>query len=189
MTLTTLALGRMTWPKQIAAAVAGSALIAVAAQISVPFFPVPMTLQTLAVLAIGLAFGPTLAAATVVLYLLEGLAGLPVFTGMRNGVAFAGPTAGFLVGFVAMAWIAGQAAGRGLVAMIAAALLASAVLYVFGLAWPFAVAGAVGIEAGWASMDAGAMLGAFMYPFLLGDAVKAVLAALLVAGGATLLRR
>ena len=189
MTLTNLALGQMTVPKQIGAAIAGSALIAVAAQISVPFFPVPMTLQTLAVLMIGLAFGPTLAVATVVLYLLEGLAGLPVFTGMKNGVAFAGPTAGFLIGFVAMAWIAGQAAGRGLTAMIGAALLASAVLYVFGLAWPFAIAGILGVEAGWASMSTDAMLRAFMYPFLLGDALKAVLAATIVAGGAMLLRR
>lgn len=189
MTLTSMALGPMTLPKQAAAAVAGSLLIAVAAQVSVPFFPVPMTLQTLAVLTVGLAFGWRLGAATVVLYLAEGAAGLPVFAGLRNGVAFAGPTAGFLVGFVAMAAIAGLAAGRGLLAMAGAALVASAALYAFGLAWPLAVAGALGIEGGWVGMTGRPLLEAFMLPFLLGDAVKAVLAALIVAGGMRALRR
>ena len=73
--------------------------------------------------------------------------------------------------------------------MTGAALAASAVLYAFGLAWPFAVAGLVGIEAGWASLAPDALLGAFMWPFLPGDAVKAVLAALVVSGTATVLRR
>ena len=88
----------------------GSALIAVAAQVQVPMIPVPMTLQTLAVLLVGLSLGARMGAATLIAYLAEGAAGLPVFAGGANGVALAGPTAGFLFGFVGMAWIAGLAA-------------------------------------------------------------------------------
>ena len=189
MTSTTLALGERRWPVQVAAVIAGTALIALAARVTVPFFPVPMTLQTLAILTIGLLYGPRLGAATLLAYLAEGAAGLPVFAGGNATAAFVGPTAGFLVGFVAMAAIAGLAAGRGLAVMVGAALAASAVLYVFGLAWPFAVASAVGIQAGWASLAPDAMLGAFMTPFLLGDAVKAVLAALIASGTLAALRR
>ncbi|UWQ20675.1 biotin transporter BioY [Jannaschia sp. W003] len=189
MTLTSMALGQMNWTKRAALAVAGSVLIALAAQVSVPFYPVPMTLQTLAVLFVGLAFGARMGAATVALYLAEGLAGLPVFANGMNGVAFAGPTAGFLVGFVAMAAIAGLAAGRGLAAMIGAALVASAVLYVFGLAWPMGVAGALGVGVWGQDLATGELLGAFMTPFLLGDAIKAVLAAVIVAGGVKALHR
>ena len=189
MTLTGLALGRMTWTKQVAAVVAGSAFIAIAAQVAVPFFPVPMTLQTLAVLAVGLAYGSRLGAMTLLAYLAEGAAGLPVFANAQGTAAFAGPTAGFLVGFVAMSWIAGLAAGRGVAAMLAAAVAGSAALYAFGLAWPFAVAGAFGIEAGWAGLSGDALLGAFMTPFLFGDAVKAVVAVMVVSGGVKLLRR
>ena len=189
MTLTTMALGPMSLPKSVAAAVAGSALIAIAAQVSVPFFPVPMTLQTLTVLLVGLAFGPRLAGATVALYLAEGAMGLPVFAGFKNGVAFAGPTAGFLVGFLAMAVIAGFAAGRGFLAMLGAAVVGSAVLYALGLAWPLAVAGAFGLEGGWVGMSGAPLLEAFMLPFLAGDAVKALIAALIVTGGVKALRR
>lgn len=189
MTATTLALGQRRWPVQVAAVIAGTALVTLAARVTVPFFPVPMTLQTLAILTIGLTYGPRLGVATLLAYLAQGAAGLPVFAGGNATAAFVGPTAGFLVGFVAMAWIAGQAAGRGVTAMAGAALLASAALYVFGLAWPFAVAGAIGIDGGWVSMASGAMLGAFMTPFLLGDAVKAVLAALIASGVLAAMRR
>ena len=188
MTLTTLAIGQMSWPKKIAAVIAGTALIALAAQVRVPFYPVPMTLQTLAVLMIGLAYGPRLGAATVLAYLAEGAAGLPVFTGGTASAAFVGPTAGFLLGFVAMAWIAGLAVGRSVLSMVGAALLASTALYVFGLAWPLGLASVLGIEAGWAELPLNAVLSGFMMPFLLGDAVKAILAALIVSGGMAVLR-
>jgi biotin transport system substrate-specific component len=188
MTLTSLALGEMTWTKRIAMVFAGAALISVAAQVSVPFYPVPMTLQTLAILAIGLAFGARMGAATVVTYLGYGLVGLPVFANGMNGVAFMGPTAGFLIGFVGMAYIAGLAAGRGVIVMALAALVAAALLYIPGLAWPMGVAGAFGLEVWGHDLAFGELLGAFMTPFLIGDAAKAVLAAVIVAGGVQALK-
>ena len=111
--------------------VGGSLFIAIAAQISVPMLPVPMTLQTLAILIVGLTFGARMGALTVLAYLGEGAMGLPVFANGGNGAAFFGPTAGFLVGFVMMAAIVGYAADRGvkgLVGTAAVALLASALL-------------------------------------------------------------
>lgn len=174
--------------------IAGSAFIAIAAQVSVPFFPVPMTLQTLAILLVGFAYGSRLGAATVLAYLAEGAMGLPVFANGGAGLVYmAGPTAGFLLGFVALAWIAGFAAERGLargvVGTSLAALVASAVIYIPGLAWPMAVAGALGLEAGWAGLGAAQVWSGFAAPFLLGDAVKAVVAALVVTGAWKALRR
>ncbi len=154
----------------------GTAFIALAAQMSVPMIPVPMTLQTLAILIVGLAFGARMGALTVAAYLAEGAAGLPVFANGGNGLAFAGPTAGFLLGFVGMAWLAGFAADRGVKGVVATALVAiavSALLYVPGLAWPALVMGKAVPE----------LLSGWMLPFLAGDVVKAVIAALVVAGG------
>ncbi len=154
----------------------GSALIAVAAQVQVPMFPVPMTLQTLAVLLVGLSLGARMGAATLIAYLAEGAAGMPVFAGGASGAALAGPTAGFLFGFIGMAWIAGFFADRGIrgfVPTALAALVASAALYLPGLAWPAATMGV--------PMDT--LLNGWALPFLAGDVVKAVLAALIVSGG------
>lgn len=166
----------------------GSLFIAIAAQVSVPMYPVPMTLQTLAILLVGFAMGSRLGALAVVAYLAEGLVGLPVFANGMNGAAFAGPTAGFLVGFIGLAWMAGFASERGLakgvVGTAVAAIVASAVLYIPGIAWPMAVAGATGIEAGWIARDFGSYYWAyFMAPFIVGDVVKAVIAAIIVTGG------
>ena len=125
----------------------GSLFIALAAQVQVPMIPVPMTLQTLAVLIVGLTYGARLGALTLVAYLAEGLMGLPVFAGGMNAIAFAGPTAGFLVGFVGMAAIAGYAADRGVKGLVPTALvsvLASALLYVPGVAWAMSLAKVAG---------------------------------------------
>ena len=82
----------------LAVALAGSLLLAVSAKVQVPFYPVPLTLQTLVVLLLGAALGARLAVASVALYLIEGLAGLPVFAGAVAGpVYMAGPTGGFLL--------------------------------------------------------------------------------------------
>ena len=184
MTLTQAAFGADTFTKKTLLVLGGSLFIALAAQISVPFFPVPMTLQTLAILIVGLSFGARLGAVTVLAYLAEGAAGLPVFANMGAGLPYMmGPTAGFLLGFIAMAYVAGLAAGRGVVAMLVASFAAAALIYLPGLAWPLGVAQATGVEAGWAGLSFDKVLGAFATPFLLGDAVKAVLAALAVAGG------
>ncbi len=178
-TLSAAAIGHDSLLKQALLAVGGTILIALAAKVSVPMFPVPMTLQTLAILVVGLSFGARLGFATLVLYLLEGAAGLPVFTPTTAPglAAFAGPTAGFLAGFAVMAWVAGYASDEGwtrnFLGASAAALVAGIVLYVPGLAWPALALGKSVPE----------LLSGWALPFLAGDAVKAVLAALIVTGG------
>ena len=155
-----------------------------------------MTLQTLAVLMVGFTFGSRLGAITVLAYLAQGAAGLPVFTltTLPGMAAFAGPTAGFLVGFVALAWGAGYAVERGLakgfIAMALTAIVLSVLLYIPGIAWPMALGGLIGIEAGWAGQGLGFYWTHIISVFLVGDVVKAVVAALLVTGGwAALARR
>ena len=173
----------------------GSLFIALAAKVSVPLWPAPMTLQTLAILIVGFSFGSRLGAVTVLAYLAEGLAGLPVFTPTTamGPAAFVGPTAGFLVGFVPMAWLAGVAAerglARGLVGTAVSAVVISAMLYVVGLAWPLALAQVAGVQAGWAGLSLPAALSGFVMPFVPGDLVKALLSALIVSGGWSLAAR
>jgi biotin transport system substrate-specific component len=172
---------------QVAAVAGGSLFIALAAQVSVPMIPVPMTLQTLAVLLVGFAFGARLGAATLVAYLAEGAMGLPVFATGMNGIAFFGPTAGFLIGFVAMAAVAGYAADRGVKSLMgtaAVALAASALIYLPGIAWAMSLAEVAGIDtAKWGADSLDMVWTYYMQPFLIGDTVKAVLAALIVSGG------
>lgn len=189
MTLTAMAPGRTTLMKQAGLVLGGTAVLAVASQVSVPFYPVPMTLQTLAVLAIGFAFGPRLGAITVLAWLAQAVMGAPVLSNFGNGASLLSPTGGFLVGFVGMAWLAGLAARRGFLAMAGMGLLASAALYVPGLAWPMGVAELAGVQVWGHDLGFAALLDAFALPFLLGDAVKAVLAAALVTGGTSLLRK
>ncbi|MBO6884042.1 MAG: biotin transporter BioY [Marivita sp.] len=186
MTLTQAALGKTTLFRHALLALGGAAVIAAATQVSVPFFPVPMTLQTLAILIVGLSFGARLGTATLVTYLGYGAMGLPVFAGGINGLAFAGPTAGFLLGFVLMAGLAGLAADRGIakgfVSTALVTLVLAALLYIPGIAWPMAVASVSGVEAGWVGQEIGYYWTYFIAPFLIGDAVKAVIAALVVTG-------
>ncbi|SDZ31415.1 biotin transport system substrate-specific component [Jannaschia faecimaris] len=189
MTLTAMALGRMTLMKQAALVLGGTGVLALASQVSVPFYPVPMTLQTLAVLSIGFAFGSRLGAITVLAWLAQAAMGAPVLSNFGNAATFFGPTAGFLVGFVGMAFLAGLASEKGLFKMAGMGLLASALLYVPGLAWPLGVAEAMGLQVWGQDLAFGALLDAFAMPFLLGDAVKAVLAAALVSGGLSVLRK
>jgi biotin transport system substrate-specific component len=155
----------------------GSLMIALGAQISVPMLPVPMTLQTLAIVLVGLTAGSRLGAAAVLAYLFEGAMGLPVFAGGASGLAWlAGPTAGFLWGFVGLAWAAGKLAetglARGLVGTFAGVVLISALLYVPGVLWLTAVT----------PLDLSGAVSRGMLPFLAGDAVKAAFAALSVTG-------
>ena len=90
----------------------GSILLAISAKIKIPFYPVPMTMQTFVVLLIGIAFGWKLGIATIVLYLTEGIIGLPVFSGTpEKGIGltyFFGPTFGYLVGFLVTVFLAGK---------------------------------------------------------------------------------
>lgn len=176
-TLTQAVIGHEGLVRKAGLVLGGSLFIALAAQVSVPFFPVPLTLQTLAILIVGLTFGSRLGAAALLAYLAEGAMGLPVFANGMNGAALVGPTAGFLYGFVGMAWLAGLAVERGLARGVVSTAICgvaiSALLYLPGLAWPAAVMGKTMPEL-WTY---------WMSPFLLGDAVKAVLAAMVVWGG------
>ena len=93
--------------------IAGTALLALSAKIQVPFWPVPMTMQTFVVLLLGITYGPRLGFATGFLYLLEGALGLPVFA-KGGGIAYLmGPTGGYLIGFVAAMTLMGFLANRG----------------------------------------------------------------------------
>lgn len=166
-----------SFAQKTALVLGGSLVIAIAAQISVPMFPVPMTLQTLAILMVAFTLGARLGTAALITYLAEGAMGLPVFANGGAGLAYMfGPTGGFLLGFVLMAYIAGLAADRGMarkpILGFAAALVASAAIYVPGLAWPALMMGT----------EPATLISGWMAPFIAGDVVKALLAALIVAG-------
>ncbi len=186
MTLTQATFGADTFLKKAGLVLAGSIFIGIAAQISIPLPFVPLTLQTLAILIVGLTFGSRLGAITLLAYLAEGFAGLPVFAGGAAGpLVFLGPTAGFLVGFVLTAFIAGLAAERSksFVVMALGALAASALLYIPGVAWPMGIASLAGATGDWTASSASTIWTYWVSPFLIGDAIKAVLAALIVSGG------
>ncbi|MFN3973082.1 MAG: biotin transporter BioY [Gemmobacter sp.] len=188
MTLSHAILSNRSLPVQALMVLAGSAAIALAAQVSVPMYPVPMTLQTLAISIIGLTYGSRLAAATVLAYLAEGAMGLPVFSGGNGGIGWllGGPTAGFLWGFVAMAWLTGwlaeRFAARGVMALFAVAVVPASLLFVAGGGWPL-LAGALGYDAPWAGATLASVWAGWVAPFLLGTVVKSALAAVAVAGG------
>lgn len=161
--------------------VLGSLFVAAMAQLSIPLQPVPVTGQTFAVLLVGMVLGSRRGALALAAYLGEGLAGLPVFAEAKSGIAtILGPTGGYLIGFIAAAWLVGLLAERGfdrsLFKTLVAMVIGNLVIYAFGLAWlstfPF-VSGLIG-EAGLLSLG--------MLPFLIGDALKAALAALLLPG-------
>ncbi len=132
-----------------ALALLGSAALAASAQIVLPAWPVPATLQSLAVLLLGALGGARLGTAAVGLYLLEGALGLPVFAGGNAGpAALAGPTGGYLLGFLPAAWLAGKASGGPLWRQGAALLAAHLLLFAPGIAW---LAGFVGAERAFAA--------------------------------------
>lgn len=161
----------------------GTVFIAIAAKIKVPFFPVPMTLQTLAILMIGATYGFRLGTLTVIAYLAEGLVGLPVFTNTPPAVAgplyFLGPTGGFLLGFVFLAAIVGYAADRGLdrsIPKLAAAMLAGEiVMMALGFAW---LAWFAQLSSGATGLGIDKALAGAVTPFVLGDLLKIALVAL-----------
>lgn len=170
-----------------ACALAGATFVAVLAQVSVPlpFTPVPITGQTLGVLLVGAAYGPSLGAATLGLYLLWGATGLPVFAPNPDGshtsglavLSLTAPTGGYLWGFVLSSWVVGGLARRGwdrsFLRAAAAMLLGEAAIYAIGLPWlhqalPALVGGPVSV---------GDTLRAGFYPFVVGDSIKLLLAA------------
>ena len=163
--------------RAVVLAVVGSGLLALSAKLNVPMVPVPISMQTFVVLVIGAAFGWRLAGATVLLYLAEGIAGLPVFAQGAGPAYFAGTTGGYLVGFLAAATLVGWLAERGWdrnVAWTAAAMvLGNVVIYVLGLAWLYVVITMIrGID----GFGLPQLLAAGLTPFLIGDALKIALA-------------
>ncbi len=158
--------------------VAGFALLtALAAQIRIPlpFTPVPITGQTFAVLLAGAALGSVAGAASQALYVLLGAAGLPFYAGGSSGWAYAtGATGGYLVGFIAAAWIVGALAerkqDRTVATAIPAFLLGSVMIHLFGVPWLAAT-----LDVGWPEA---AGLGSV--PFVPGDLVKIGIAGLML---------
>ena len=171
------------WMRACLLVAAGACLLTLSAKVVVPG-PVNMTLQTLAVLVLGGAFGARIAVGSVVAYLLEGAMGLPVFTGTPPALAglayFAGPTGGFLLGFLPAALIVGLAADRGLmrspIAFAGALIAADLVMLACGLLWLAIVASVGGGAFGGIGLTKAFALG--VQPFLLGECLKVALAAL-----------
>ena len=166
--------------RRVALVVLGIAALAIAAKIRVPFWPVPITMQTFVVLTLGAGFGVRLGVITLLGYLLVGALGFDVFTSSsaeKFGLAYMmGGTGGYLVGFVLAAgvlgWLARKGWDRSIVTMAAAMLIGNAIIYVPGVLW----LGHLYAETqGWAVvLDWG------LWPFLAGDALKLALAALVL---------
>ena len=188
MTNYTTLLGTLVAPKDngknLLLVLGATVVIALAAQVSVPMFPVPMTLQTLVITMIGLTFGSRMAAATVLLYLAEGAVGLPVFANGGSGlVKLMGPTAGFLWGFVGMAfltgWMVERGFSRGVFRLFLAAVIPAVLLYVPGILGLYTTT-PLGLTA---AVKVGAL------PFLIGDVVKSAIAAFVMTAGWAALRK
>ena len=163
--------------KQALLVLAGIAILAVAAKIKVPMWPVPITMGTFAVLTIGAAYGPRRGLVTILGYMIVGALGFDVFAGSsaeKFGLTYMmGGTGGYLVGYVLATVALGALAQRGwdrsVVWMALAMLLGNVLIYVPGLAW-------LGQLYGWDKP----ILEWGLTPFLLGDAIKLALAALVL---------
>ncbi|MCV6592936.1 MAG: biotin transporter BioY [Silicimonas sp.] len=169
--------GSQVWLKRAVLVIAGVLALAVAAKIKIPMWPVPITLGTFAVLTIGTAYGPRLGLATIAAYLVVGALGFDVFAGSsaeKFGLTYMmGGTGGYLVGYalaaMALGWFARQGWDRSFGKMALALLIGNAIIYVPGLLW-------LGQLYGWDQP----ILAWGLTPFLIGDALKLVLAALAV---------
>lgn len=151
--------------------VAGAMLMTLAAKVQIPFWPVPMTLHTMAVMAFAVAFGPRLAVAIFSAYLAAGMAGLPVFSGTPErgiGLAYmAGPTGGYLLGYLLASWSVGvMAQGGGFAWRLAAMLAGLAIVYACGVAWLAQF------------VPADRLIAAGIAPFILADLAKVAVVAL-----------
>ena len=160
--------------KYVFLALIGSITLAVSSKIKIPFYPVPMTMQTLIVLVIGIGFGWKLGLATVSLYLFEGVIGLPVFSGTpEKGIGliyFTGPTMGYLIGFLVAVYISGKFSyDNNLVKNFLKLMLATSFIYILGMSW-------LGSLIGWDKPIF--QLGA--QPFLLAELFKILIATLTI---------
>jgi biotin transport system substrate-specific component len=121
-------------------ALIGSIILAVSSKIKIPFYPVPMTMQTLVILIIGVGFGWRLGVATIALYLFEGIIGLPVFSGTpEKGIGlvyFTGPTMGYLFGFLAAVYFSGKFVyDNNIIMNFLKLFFATSFIYIIGMAW------------------------------------------------------
>ena len=152
---------------------AGIVLISLSARIQVPMWPVPMTMQTFAALMVGMAYGWRLGGVTLLSYLGAGAMGFPVFASGAGLAYFAGPTGGYLVGFLVAAvlvgWLAERGWDQGFLRTALAMAGGTAMIFLFGVAWLAVFLGDV---------DKALVNG--LYPFVFGGVVKVVLAALLM---------
>ena len=159
--------------KSILVVLVGSILLTISSKIKIPFYPVPMTMQTFVVLFLGISFGYKIGIATVGLYLIEGIFGLPVFSNSpEKGVGivyFTGPTMGYLIGFLLATFLAGYLDLKtNIVSIFLKLILSVSVIYILGLIW-------LGILIGWDKPIF--QLGAT--PFLLAELFKILILTLL----------
>jgi len=185
----------------VATVILGTVLLTLSAKISVPVQPIPVTLQTLAVALIAASLGWRMAVATVALYLVEGLAGLPVFASGGGIDYIFRPSFGFLAGYLPMAAVIGWASDRGwsrnLPLLVLAMVVGDAIAFLFGFGWLMVVINSI-VSAGatlpaWPALDPQNLVGsAFdgaVKPFVVWDLAKMIFAAVTVAGAWTLFRR
>lgn len=153
----------------LALVLVGVGILAVSARIQVPFYPVPVTMQTLAVMMIAMAYGSKLGTATLFSYLLAGFLGAPVFAGGAGFAYMAGPTGGYLAGFLLAGIVLGALADRGWTrnwqTTAAAMLVGTAIIYLLGVTWLSQLIG----------FDKAITFG--LVPFIYGDILKLVIAA------------
>jgi biotin transport system substrate-specific component len=159
--------------KNVFVALIGTVLLAISSKVKIPFYPVPMTMQTLAVLFLGIALGWKLGVATVTLYLFEGIIGLPVFSGSpEKGIGiiyFTGPTMGYLIGFLFASFFAGYLnLNKNIFIIFGKLIFSVSVIYVFGAIW-------FGALIGWDKP----ILQLGVTPFLLAELFKICLLAIL----------
>ncbi len=155
--------------KSLFVIILGSIALTISAKIKIPFYPVPMTMQTFIVLLLGLSFGPKIGISTVGLYLLEGLAGLPVFSNSpERGIGivyFTGPTMGYLIGFLFACYLASLVKLKdNFLIIFIKLILAVSTIYILGVMW-------LGILIGWDKP----ILSLGVSPFLLAELFKILL--------------
>ena len=151
----------------------GSILLTISSKIKIPFYPVPMTMQTFVVLFLGMSFGYKIGLATVSLYLLEGIIGLPVFSNSpEKGVGiiyFTGPTMGYLVGFLFATFLAGYLNFKGnILSNFIKLLFSVSIIYILGVSW-------LGYLIGWDKP----VIQLGVTPFLLAELFKIIILTLL----------
>jgi len=159
--------------KSLFAIVLGSIALTISAKIKIPFYPVPMTMQTFVVLFLGISLGYKIGLASVGLYLFEGIIGMPVFSNSpEKGIGlvyFTGPTMGYLIGFLTASFLASKINSKdGFLLVLSKLIVATSTIYILGLLW-------LGTLIGWDKPIF--VLGA--KPFLLAEIFKVILLALI----------